>query len=319
MKTTKICLFMGLLAIVGPLSHAQNLRITCYTGGDDLREGQTVTATVYMHNSQWNMYDIGLNDGKGSPNNTRFYFDVPMGTGYRPTDFRSIQLFVNGAATQAFQSYDNWNLDRIQVVFTDPNSSPNGTVLLDLSAYPLVRFTQQLNRKAWKLTVPQTPNYSTSSAPVPDVRVVRWISPVIGDFESMREGRNSDAQLQSWGYKSKMYQYSAYGTRGSGMIAVNRWTMPNCKVSILFGEHELTDAQLQSWGYTDKEFQFYAYRQPPNDGRSYMAVYRWINAKPQGDPCRDFTLTVAETELTDAQLRSWGYTEKRLQFWVPRE
>lgn len=86
----------------------------------------------------------------------------------------------------------------------------------------------------------------------------------------------------------------------------------------MFGEHELTDAQLQSWGYKDKEFQFYAFRQPPGDGRLYMAVNRWINAKPQGDPCRDFTLTVAETEHPDSRLQSWGYTEKRIQFYVPR-
>jgi hypothetical protein len=147
---------------------------------------------------------------------------------------------------------------------------------------------------------------------------VRWISPVTKDFESMLEGRHTDQQLQSWGYTDKLYQYSAYRNRPSdpNAIAVYRWTMPNCAGSIMFGEHELTDAQLQSWGYKDKEFQFWAFRRPPSDGRRYVAVYRWINAHPQGNPCRDFTLTVAETELTDAQLTSWGYTEKRLQFYA---
>ena len=39
---------------------------------------------------------------------------------------------------------------------------------------------------------------------------------------------------------------------------------------------------------------------------------------PKGDKCRDFTLTVAETEFTDAQLISYGYKDKKTQFWVPR-
>ncbi|RCR66306.1 hypothetical protein [Larkinella punicea] len=151
------------------------------------------------------------------------------------------------------------------------------------------------------------------------VRIVRWISPVTGDFESMPEGRHTDAQLQSWGYKTKTYQYSAYKTRPSdpNAIAVYRWTMPNCAASIMFGEHEIPDVKLREWGYKDKEFQFYAYRNKPATG-DFVAVNRWINAKPEGDKCRDFTLTVAETEHPDQRLIGYGYSNKMTQFWVPR-
>ncbi|WP_133299963.1 membrane dipeptidase [Larkinella punicea] len=151
------------------------------------------------------------------------------------------------------------------------------------------------------------------------VRIVRWISPVTGDFESMPEGRHTDAQLQSWGYKTKTYQYSAYKTRPSdpNAIAVYRWTMPNCAASIMFGEHEIPDAKLREWGYKDKEFQFYAYRNKPATG-DFVAVNRWINVKPEGDKCRDFTLTVAETEHPDQRLIGYGYSNKMTQFWVPR-
>lgn len=152
-------------------------------------------------------------------------------------------------------------------------------------------------------------------------RIVRWKSPVTGDFESMPEGRHTDTQLQSWGYTNKTYQYSAYKEYptyvGCRATLVYRWTMPNCRGSIMFGANELSDAQLQSWGYKDKEFQFYACQNKPATG-DFVAVNRWINAKPQGDPCRDFTLTVAETEFTDAQLISYGYKDKKTQFWIPR-
>lgn len=149
--------------------------------------------------------------------------------------------------------------------------------------------------------------------------VNRWISPVTNDFMSYPESIYSDQQMISWGYTQKTFQFNAFtekpfkGTK----TEVYRWTMPNCKESILIAEHELTDVQLRSWGYTDKIFQFYAYKFKPNDGKRYKAVYRWVNAKPQGGPCRDFTFTSVSGEYSDTQLRSWGYTDKRLQFYVP--
>lgn len=150
--------------------------------------------------------------------------------------------------------------------------------------------------------------------------VNRWISPVTKDFMSYPENVYTDQQLISWGYTQKTFQFEAYSEEpeGTNATAVYRWTMPHCKESILIAEHEHTDAQMESWGYKDKLFQFYAYKTRPNDGRQYKAVYRWINAKPQGDACRDFTLTTVAGEYNDAQLRSWGYSEKRLQFYVPK-
>ncbi|TAF29720.1 MAG: hypothetical protein EAZ70_01130 [Runella slithyformis] len=149
--------------------------------------------------------------------------------------------------------------------------------------------------------------------------VNRWVSPVTKDFMSYPESAYTDQQLISWGYTQKTFQFEAYSERpdADNVTVVNRWTMPNCKESILIAEHEISDAQMQSWGYKDKLFQFYAYQTRPTDGRQYKAVFRWVNAKPQGDSCRDFTLTTVSGEYNDAQLRSWGYSEKRLQFYVP--
>ncbi|WP_373548108.1 hypothetical protein [Haliscomenobacter sp.] len=151
-----------------------------------------------------------------------------------------------------------------------------------------------------------------------NVKINRWVSPVYGDWESIPANHVSDAVLLQNGYKTKTFQFEAYAVRPSGnnVIAVNRWTLPGCNTSILLGEHEHTDAQLQSWGYRDKKFQFYAYRTRPATGK-FLEVSRWVNALPQGNPCRDYTLCLVEGEHTDQNLLNWGYSSKKVMFYVP--
>jgi hypothetical protein len=150
------------------------------------------------------------------------------------------------------------------------------------------------------------------------VNVNRWVSPVTRDFTSIPENMSTDAQLANAGYTSKIFQYRAYATRPADIdiIAVNRWEMGSCREFIILAEHEGTDQQFISWGYKNKQLLFYAYRTRPRTG-SFVAVNRWVNTLPQGNNCRDFTLSVADHELTDAQLTSWGYTNKLVQFYVP--
>lgn len=150
------------------------------------------------------------------------------------------------------------------------------------------------------------------------VKVNRWVSPVFKDFISIPENKSTDAQLISFGYKDKIFQYEAFLTRpaGNNVAVVNRWSHPNCGDFIIIAEHEISDQQMTSFGYVNKQFLFYAYKTRPTTGQ-YVAVSRWINTLPVGNPCRDFSLSVAEHELTDAQLSSWGYTDKKVQFYVP--
>jgi hypothetical protein len=150
------------------------------------------------------------------------------------------------------------------------------------------------------------------------VNVDRWVSPVVKDFISIPANKGTDEQIISWGYKDKRFQYRAYLTRpaGDNVAVVNRWEMPNCKEFILIAEHEISNEKMIEWGYKNKQFVFYAYQTKPASG-AYVAVSRWVNAYPEGNNCRDFTLSVAEHELTDAQLESWGYSGKLVQFYVP--
>jgi len=147
------------------------------------------------------------------------------------------------------------------------------------------------------------------------VTVNRWVSPVFGDFVTVIQDHATDAQMKNWGYTKKIYQYSGWLNKPApNAVAVYRWTMPNCKEFIVLAEHEHTDTQLSDWGYTDKTFMFYAYKTRLND--DFAAVNRWVNALPNGNPCRDYTLSVLESEFTDEQLTAWGYRDKKTQFYV---
>ncbi|GAB3991418.1 hypothetical protein GCM10028807_21420 [Spirosoma daeguense] len=127
------------------------LRLTLYTGGDDLRNGQNVLATLYTNvNMGPGMADVNINDGRGSGNNSNFSFVFPMGSGWKPSDFKGIKIAHDGNGRNAFEGYDNWNLDRIRVVFIDPNASPRQTIMLDLSGQPLIRFTGDKRAHSWK-------------------------------------------------------------------------------------------------------------------------------------------------------------------------
>ena len=150
------------------------------------------------------------------------------------------------------------------------------------------------------------------------VDVNKWVSPVTKDFTTIPASKGTDAQLTSFGYTSKIFQFKAYLTRPSGtnVAVVNRWEMPNCREFILIAEHEISDAKMTEFGYKNKQFVFYAYRTRPATG-DFVAVNRWVNTLAQGNGCRDFTLSVAEHEVTDAQLTSFGYTNKLTQFYVP--
>lgn len=315
----QLCLTILPFLVKAQIAGQRYVLITIRTGGDDLRAGQSATADIHFKNRKaWLGHD--LNEGQGWGNNTTHTYEIPFYDNLLPSDFKSLTLKYNGSSTQAFQDYDNWNIDQVKVEVITPNQQPRRTLLLDARGQPVVRFTGDYRQISWNFLPVNDPAASSAPMASDKVRVVRWISPVTGDFETLREDLNPDSQLIGWGYKSKLYQFSAFKTPpdGSNVTAVNRWVMPKCAASIVIAEHEISDATLQSWGYTNKQFLFYAYRTKPATG-NYTAVYRWINAKPQGDPCRDFTLTVAATELTDEQLRSWGYSDKRLQYWVPRE
>lgn len=156
-----ICLLNFTLQSSAQQGGQSYIRFTLYTGGDDLRNGQTVTVSLYPNPELGNypqFLNVDMNQGRGSANNTSFYYDFPLGNGWKPTSFRAIKILHDGSGHNAFEGYDNWNLNRIRVVFVDPNASPRQTLLLDLAGQPLVRFTNDKRGQSWNLSPQNSPS-----------------------------------------------------------------------------------------------------------------------------------------------------------------
>lgn len=168
MNIVRLLFALVCLLCVTHQSSAQNgnqpyVRFTFFTGGDDLRNGQNVTISLYTNanmGSHPELLNVSANDGRGSANNTSFSYVFPLGNGWRATDFRAVKILHDGSGHNAFEGYDNWNLDRFRVVFVDPNATPRQTLLLDLAGQPLVRFTSDKRGQSWNLS----PQNNLSSA-----------------------------------------------------------------------------------------------------------------------------------------------------------
>ncbi|RCR66309.1 DUF4476 domain-containing protein [Larkinella punicea] len=128
------------------------IRFTLTTGGDDLRNGQNVTISLFPTpemGSYPQFRDVNMNQGRGSGNNSSFYYDFPLGNGWKPSNFRAFKILHDGSGHSPFEGYDNWNLDRIHVLFVDPSGYPKQTIMLDQSGQPLVRFAGDKRGHSW--------------------------------------------------------------------------------------------------------------------------------------------------------------------------
>ncbi|MBK8878560.1 MAG: hypothetical protein IPN74_08440, partial [Haliscomenobacter sp.] len=93
------------------------------------------------------------------------------------------------------------------------------------------------------------------------------------------------------------------------MVDVNRWVSPVVGDFTTIPANKGTDAQITGWGYTNKIFQYKAYLTKPA-GNNVAVVNRW-----EMPFCKDFIL-IAEHEITDQQMTSWGYKNKEFVFYA---
>jgi hypothetical protein len=108
------------------------------TGGDDLRGGAIVYGTITLRDGR-TLPTVNLNGGSGLAGGSSSRFAMPLPAGTRLGDIASLRLQHDGAPRNIFESYDNWNLDRVIV-----NSVPScveGKRLANVSGTPFVRFT----------------------------------------------------------------------------------------------------------------------------------------------------------------------------------
>ena len=105
------------------------------------------------------------------------------------------------------------------------------------------------------------------------VEVSRWWHPADKDWIDMPAGMATDAQMATWGYQTKTFQYYAFPTQRTGTVAVYRWWHPTDKDWLTVRNGEYTDAQLQSFGYQNKTLLFYAFpQQSPTTDLGYFAL-----------------------------------------------
>jgi len=105
------------------------------------------------------------------------------------------------------------------------------------------------------------------------VAVYRWWQPSDQDWVDVVEGQPSDAQMQSWGYTSRTFQWYAYATEQPDTVAVYRWWQPTDRDWVTLRDQEIPDATMRTNGYLDKTFLFYtSAKNSPDGGTGYFTL-----------------------------------------------
>ncbi len=114
------------------------LQVTITTGGDDLRGGAVAYGVIKLQNGT-TLSKVNLNGGRGWGNNSSNTVSIPLPSGIKIGDLASLRIEHDGAPRNPFESYDNWNVDRVRVV--TPEACSDAVQLINKIGRPLVRFT----------------------------------------------------------------------------------------------------------------------------------------------------------------------------------
>jgi len=91
-----------------------SLGITITTGGDDLRGGAVAYGMVELRGGR-TLPRVNLNGGGGWGGNSVHTVWVPLPLGTRLSDLVSFTLEHDGAPRNIWETYDNWNVDAVQI------------------------------------------------------------------------------------------------------------------------------------------------------------------------------------------------------------
>jgi hypothetical protein len=89
------------------------IRVTFITGGDDNRGGAVIYGTLWINNQA--QPRVNLNGGQGLSGNTTFRTQFMTSPEVTFSDITGFTIEHDGAPRNVFESYDNWNLDRLIV------------------------------------------------------------------------------------------------------------------------------------------------------------------------------------------------------------
>lgn len=114
------------------------LQVIITTGGDDLRGGAVAYGEIKLQNGT-TLSKVNLNGGRGWGNNSINTVSIPLPSATKIGDLASLRISHDGAPRNIFETYDNWNVDRVRVV--TPETCSDGVQLINKTGRPLVRFT----------------------------------------------------------------------------------------------------------------------------------------------------------------------------------
>jgi hypothetical protein len=97
------------------------IRVTLVTGGDDNRGGAVIYGTLWINGQA--QPKVNLNGGQGLGGNSTFHmqFLTPPEVGF--SDITGFTIEHDGAPRNFWETYDNWNLDRLLVQGFSPEKA----------------------------------------------------------------------------------------------------------------------------------------------------------------------------------------------------
>ena len=158
-----VLLVFGFVASINSVQAGTAMKVYLTTGGDDLRGGNNAFVTINFQNGTTSPEYLL---GGGFANNSLNIKAVNMeATISNLANIKNIVLRHDGSPRKGdpFDTYDNWNLDKIRVTFNIGGVEQD---YISFSAAPLIRFTGTLRTHTFYPTPTPPPPPVTSTIKV---------------------------------------------------------------------------------------------------------------------------------------------------------
>jgi hypothetical protein len=155
-------MILGCIAFTNFTYASTVVKVSLTTGGDDLRGGGNLAYITINYADGTTSPEFSL--GGGFANNTATTKNITITPNITDLNqITSVMIRHNGSprAGQPFDTYDNWNLQRLRVSFIIGNVEQN---YINESGNPLVRFTGQTRNRVFKPII--APDYGDATKTV---------------------------------------------------------------------------------------------------------------------------------------------------------
>lgn len=127
-----------------------SLQVTLVTGGDDLRGGAVAYGTIALRDGR-SLPRVNLNAGRKWPEGSVHSASLTLPAGTRLRDLGTFTLTHDGAARNVGETYDNWNVDALQIRAITSNGQ---VCLASLRGAPFARLTGERTFERTSIALP---------------------------------------------------------------------------------------------------------------------------------------------------------------------